>query len=99
MKKFLLSMICVLSFISNANAVVVTEEVYVNHTSNNQIIGKRLNDCKIVDTYIYDNTYNIVCVKDGQLYRASYTMKRLMKDCDKWLCGEAGYEIPELFED
>lgn len=99
MKKFLLSMICVLSFISNANAVVVTEEVYINHTSNNQIIGKRLNDCKIIDTFIKDDEYTIVCVKDGKLYKASYRLNLLREDCDKWICDFAGKDIPQLFED
>lgn len=90
MKKLFIIIGLVLTMATNAFAVVVpahpipvhNDSQTISNHKGNLLIGKVINGCKIVDTYIDDYNYGIVCVKDGKLYKSSVYMARL-KDVEE----------------
>lgn len=104
LKKILITIIAVLTMISNANAVVImskTKIVEVSRTNNSAIIGKDYHGCKVVDAFYSSdmNKYTIICLKDRRLYRDSYPVKRIETKCDGWKCEDYSKDIPALFEE
>lgn len=105
LKKVLITIIAVLTMISNANAIIIvpsisnTDEQIISRT-NSSIIGKDYHGCKVVDAfYLNSNSYYIICLKNGQLYRDSYPVKRIETKCDGWKCEDWSKDIPALFEE
>ena len=105
LKKILMTIIVVLTVISNANAIIIVPSISNTHEqtisrTNSSIIGKDYHGCKVVDAfYSYSNSnYEIICLKDGQLYRDSYRVKRIETKCDGWKCEDWSKDIPALFE-
>lgn len=102
LKKILITIIAVLTMISNANAVVImskTKIVEVSRTNNSAIIGKDYHGCKIVDAFYSNSNYVIICLKNGKLYRDSYLVERIETKCDGWKCEDYSKDIPALFEE
>lgn len=104
LKKILITIIAVLTMISNANAIMVVPAISKTHKqtisrTNNSIIGKDYHGCKVVDAFYSDSYYIIICLKNGQLYRDSYYVKRIETKCDGWKCEDYSKDIPALFED
>lgn len=104
LKKILMTIIAVLTVISNANAImvvpapVITQKQTLSRT-NSSIIGKDYHGCKIVDAFYANSNYVIICLKNGKLYRDSYYVERIETKCDGWKCEDYSKDIPALFED
>lgn len=106
LKKILMTIIAVLTVISNANAIIVVPAASNTHKqtltrTNSSIIGKDYHGCKIVDAFYSNSYYIIVCLKNGQLYRDSYLVKPIETKCENygWKCEDYSKDIPALFED
>ena len=107
LKKILMTIIAVLTVISNANAIMVvpapaiTQKQTLSRT-NSVIIGKDFHGCKVVDAFYSSdmNEYTIICLKDGRLYRDSYRVRVLPHtECEGWFCKDWSKTIPTLFEE
>lgn len=104
LKKILITIIAVLTMISNANAIMVvpaptiTQKQTLSRT-NSSIIGKDYHGCKIVDAFYSGSNYVIICLKNGKLYRDSYHVERIETKCDGWKCEDYSKDIPALFEE
>lgn len=105
LKKILMTIIAVLTVISNANAIMVVPVASNTHNkqtltrTNSSIIGKDYHGCKIVDAFYSNSNYVIICLKNGKLYRDSYYVERIETKCDGWKCEDYSKDIPALFED
>lgn len=106
LKKILITIIAVLTMISNANAIMIVPAPTITHKqtisrTNNSIIGKDYHGCKVVDAFYSDLHYIIICLKNGQLYRDSYPVKRIKTKCENygWKCEDYSKDIPALFEE
>nr|DAV04627.1 MAG TPA: hypothetical protein [Caudoviricetes sp.] len=104
LKKILITIIAVLTVISNANAIMVVPAVTKTYKqtltrTNSSIIGKDYHGCKIVDAFYSNSYYIIICLKNGKLYRDSYHVERIETKCDGWKCEDYSKDIPALFEE
>lgn len=101
LKKILMTIIAVLTVISNANAVIIYKNIEILR-ANSVIIGKDFHGCKVVDAFYSSdmNEYTIICLKDGRLYRDSYRVRMLPHtECEGWICKNWSKTIPTLFEE
>lgn len=104
-----MTIIAVLTVISNANAIIIVPAVSNTHKhkqtisrTNSSIIGKDYHGCKIVDAFYSSSMeeYTIICLKDGRLYRDSYMVRALpYTECEGWSCKDWSKDIPTLFEE
>ena len=106
LKKILMTIIAVLTVISNANAIIIVPAALNTHKqtltrTNSSIIGKDYHGCKIVDTFYSNSYYIIVCLKNGHLYRDSYLVQPIETKCENygWKCEDYSKDIPALFEE
>lgn len=105
LKKILITIIAVLTMISNANAVIVAAPAKSQShkqtlsRTNSLIIGKDYHGCKVVDAFYSNSYYVIICLKDGKLYRDSYYVEKIKTKCNGWNCEDYSKDIPALFEE
>ena len=107
LKKILMTIIAVLTVISNANAIIIVPAVSNTHKqtltrTNSSIIGKDYHGCKVVDAFYSSSMeeYTIICLKDGRLYSDSYRVRVLpYTECEGWSCKDWSETIPALFEE